>query len=208
MPQAPPPPPGPDSLRAVLDSVFAEPGYVWDLTSNPLGFLARWWRQLLEWLNGLEARFPGVLNVVGYLLVAVLLAIIGHAAWVMIRTLRAAERPPPAGPPGGRREPRTAEWHRREAERLAGLGAYAEAMPHRFQALVLDLAARGIVQYHPSKTPGDYLREARLEPSPRDALQRTVAGLYGCLFARRPCGAEEFAQWSALTTPERYAAPG
>jgi len=72
---------------------------------------------------------------------------------------------------------------------------------------MLDLETVRRLQYHPSKTPGDYLREAVLSPHARADLEQLVRVLYGYLFAREPCGPAEYAAWRDRTATERYAIP-
>jgi hypothetical protein len=197
---------GADSLRALLDSVFAAPEYRWVERPNPLAFLTRWWRELAEWLQRAQERHPEVFWVFFWALVALLALILVHAGWVMFQTIRAASTPPSADARGMAREIRGASWYRREALRLAAEGRYPEAMQADFLALVLDLDARSIVRFHPSKTPGEYTAEAVLAAESREAFRALVRTLYGYAFARVPCGPIEFAEWRRLTAPEQYAA--
>ena len=80
----------------------------------------------------------GVASLVMVLRVAVLVAILLHAAIVFTRTLRAAHRLSAADPPPIARR-RGAAWYRDEAIRLARMGLYPEAMQHDFLGLVLEL---------------------------------------------------------------------
>ncbi|HXG43260.1 MAG TPA: DUF4129 domain-containing protein [Gemmatimonadales bacterium] len=187
-----------DSLGAVLDSVFAGSAYQWSERRGPLWFLHDWWEALGEWLARLQGRHPELFDLLFWLLVAVLVGIFLHGAWIMYRTVQAAQAPrsraagPAPAPP-----PRGAQWYRREAERLAALGRYAEAMQHDFLALALELDARRVVRFHPSKTPNEYAREARLPDESRGALKELVHELYAVAFARRPCGPSEYVAWRA-----------
>ncbi|HWA15949.1 MAG TPA: hypothetical protein VG817_05940, partial [Gemmatimonadales bacterium] len=149
-----------DSLRRVLDTVFAQPEYQWARPS-PFAILGRWWRALVEWLAGLESTQPGLYWFLFYLMLAVLLAILLHAVIVFSRTIRAAHRLSAADPPPLARR-RGAAWYREEALRLARMGRYPEAMQHDFLGLVLELDEQQVLRYHPSKTPGEYTREARM----------------------------------------------
>lgn len=186
-----------DSLRAVLDSVFAAPAYQWTERPHPLGFLDEWWRALGEWLGRLEGNHPEVFHLLFWLLNLVLVGILLHGAWIMVRVVRAARAPAsPAGEPAAP-PPRGPDWYRREADRLAALGRYAEAMQHDFLALVLELDARQVVRFHPSKTPNEYAREARLPDEARGLLTELVREVYAVAFARRPCGPADYEAWRA-----------
>lgn len=55
---------------------------------------------------------------------------------------------------------RSAGDHRREADRLAEAGAYAEAVRERLRAIVRDLQERGVVEDLPSRTADEIARDA------------------------------------------------
>lgn len=198
----------PDSLRAVLDSVFAGPAYVWDRPDDPLAVVRAWWGRVMEWFASLVELHPGAMRVMLYAAILALLTIVLHAIWVWVHTMRAAaSRPPGDGATTAGSLRHDARWHRDEAERLAADGHFAEASHHRFLALVLDLETVQRLHYHPSKTPADYLREVSLPPGARSDLERLVRVLYGYLFARQPCGPAEYSAWRDLTVADRYARP-
>ncbi|HTS87379.1 MAG TPA: DUF4129 domain-containing protein [Gemmatimonadales bacterium] len=196
--------PGPDSLRAVLDSVFAAPEYRWIERPHPFAFISRWWIALGDWLARMQARHPDLFLLLFWALVVILVVIFVHGIWVMTRAIKAAGAgadvagaPLPAA--------RDAAWYRREAARLARLGAYVEAMQNDFLGLVLELDQRRLLRFHPSKTPGEYATDNLLPDLTRPAFRDVVRGLYGHAFAGRPCGAADFAAWHELTAPDRYA---
>jgi hypothetical protein len=195
-----------DTLRAVLDSVFAGPAYRWVEHPDPLAFLARWWEAARRWLAGLEQSQPGLYWLMVWLLVALLAVIVVHALYVMARTLRAAGAPVEAGDGRAAPEVRGAAWYRREAQRLAREGRYPEAMQADFLGLVLELDQRRLLRFHPSKTPNEYTYEAQLAEPARAAFRDLVRLLYGYAFAREPCGPADFAAWRERTAAERYAA--
>jgi hypothetical protein len=193
-----------DSLRAVLDSVFAAPEYRWVERPETYALLRRWLRIAQQWLLDVRETHPALFKLLLAGLVLLVIAIFLHAAWVFLQTVRAAGSAGPGAlaPPALRRDQ---PWYRREADRLAGLGRYAEAMQYDFLALVLALDAASLVRFHPSKTPGEYTREARLSPEALDQFRALVRDLYGYVFARRACGPREFEAWRVQAAPERYA---
>jgi hypothetical protein len=195
---------GTERLRAVIDSVFAGQQYRWETPLDPFAPLRRAWVWLVGWLQGLRAESPSAYWALIALLVVVLAAILGHAAWVAWRTVSgdAAAELRGAAP---RREVRDAAWYAREAERLAAAGRYAEAMQADFLRLVLQLDARQLVRFHPSRTPNEYAREATLSPEARRELGELVRRLSAYVFARVPCGAAELREWQSRAAPERYA---
>ena len=48
----------PDSLRAVLDSVFRSPAYDWRPDDAALSTVVRWWQALIAWIGGLRDASP------------------------------------------------------------------------------------------------------------------------------------------------------
>lgn len=194
----------PDSLRAVLDSVFAGPAYRWVDRPEPMAQIGGWLNQLEQWLAALRDHNPlGFKALIGALVI-VLVAILVHAGWVLVRTVR--PRAPETGPLESPVLRRDRDWYRREAERLAGAGRFAEAMQADFQGLVLALDAAQVLRFHPAKTPLEYTREPRLDPGLRAELSQLVVPLYQYLFARRPCGPAEYSDWKNRLTRDHAAA--
>jgi hypothetical protein len=198
-------PPGADSLRAVLDSVFAAPAYHWVERPSPLAFFRRWVAAVQQWLFDLKEAHPTWYRLFLIAMVLVVVATFLHAAWVFFRTVQAGRHTGDGGSPQPAGERRDQGWYRRQADRLAGEGRYAEAIQHDFLALVLALDARALLRFHPSKTPAEYGREARLGPGASEEFRALIRAVYAFAFARRPCGPEEFAAWRARALPERYA---
>lgn len=195
---------GQDSLRAVLDSVFRQPQYAWAERPNPLAFLARWWEGLITWITDLESSNPSVYWLLVGLMLAVVAAVVVHAGWVMVRTLRAARAP--ANPTETTAYMvRDAAWHRDEVARLAGAGRFVEAMQVDFLRLALELDSRRRLRFHPSKTPEEYAREAQLPDPERSEFQALIQTLYRYAFAGASCDATAFADWQRQTRVDRYA---
>jgi hypothetical protein len=193
----------PDSLRAVLDSVFADPAYRWVHRPAPLAGLALAWARLKDWYFRLSEANPLAYRIVLDLLLAATLAVVIHAAWTFLKGVRQSDTI--TSRDGASAVRHDEEWYRREADRLAAAGHFPEAVQADFLALVLALDARSALRFHPSKTPGEYARESRLAPAARDEFRDLVQRLYSFAFARSPCGPAEFADWRARATPERYA---
>ncbi len=196
--------PAADSLRAVLDSVFTDPGYAWVERPNPLAFLMRWWQALIGWIEALETRNPGAYWLLFGAMLAVLTAVVVHATWVMVRTLRQAQAPANPGEIPAHLV-RDAAWYRAESVRLAQAGRYSEAMQADFLALALELDRRHLLRFHPSKTPEEYAREARLPDMAKAEFRETVRTLYGHAFAGVPADSAALNAWRPRTRPDRYA---
>jgi hypothetical protein len=165
----------------------------------------RWWNALVEWLNQLAGNHPALFQLLLWGLAAALAALAAHAIWILIRTTRRPATPGRAGPARGSAIVRNAAWYAAEAERLFRKGRYAAAMQADFVRLVLELDARNRVQFHPSKTPLEYLAE--VPPPARGEFGGLVGDLYRYAFAGVPCSADQFAAWRRLATADRYVAP-
>jgi hypothetical protein len=185
--------------------VFADPTYQWVKPPRPYAILSRWWDALGSWLSHFRDVNPLLFEWFFWVLVAILLLIFVHAAYVLLQTMRAAAAPRDEHAPGQDVERRDARWFRRQADRLAGQGRYAEAIQSAFLALVLELDARRVLRFHPSKTPNEYTYEAQLPEPERERLRWLVRALYGFAFAREPCGADEYRAWMTRATEEWHA---
>lgn len=185
-----------DSISAVLRDVFASPEYDWDTRVHPLQFFIDRYRDLLRWLADLGASHPVAYWTVMALLAGLLLAVLAHLTYLIWRAVRpqATESARATAVPAAVRD---ADWHLREALRLARDGRFAEALGHRFLALVLELDRRRMVRFHPSKTPAEYAAEARLDPSAAVAFRDLVSRLYGHLFAGLTCRADDLVAFDA-----------
>lgn len=190
--------PDPAALRAVLDSVFASPAYRWGEVAAPL----RWWREwrgrLVDWLEGLRADNPAAFRLLVLALLIALVLVLAHAAWVVWRTVRNAR---PDGGDGGSTVPTSgvhdAAWQLREADRAAAEGRMADALQLAFVGLALTLERQGLLRYHPSKTPAECVREARLALEDRERMRGLVGALYVHAFGGGPFGADDYRRWRA-----------
>jgi hypothetical protein len=187
--------PGPERYRAVLDSVFATEPYQWAPPSAVFRLISEWWDWLGAWVDGLKADNPLVFRI---FLVVVLLAwfgIFAHAAWLVWLTVRGAARVERSAalPVAGERQ--DAEWYSREADRAAAEGRLIEALQLAFVALALTLEGQGLLQYHPSKTPAECARDARLAAADRDRLRTLVRSLYAHAFGGRAVALDDYRRW-------------
>ena len=190
----------PDSLRAALREVFARPEYRWNERPDPWAWIVAVWDRLLDWLDGLQRGHPAGFKVLLALLTLVLVGLLAHMGYVVWRITRPTARTPAWGEgAGGIGAPELADGraHRLRAEELARAGRYAEAMAHRFVALVLDLERRRALAFHPSKTPAEYVGEARLDAAARASLAELVARLYRHVFGGIPCDEGGYREFGA-----------
>ncbi len=197
-----------DSLRAVVDTVLNRQEYGWEHVGTKSNFLSRLFQDLMGWLFQLRDSNPALYQIIIWSLVAILLLILLHGGVVMYRTVKGASTSGGGGVEAARPVVRDARWYRQQAERLASAGRYAEAMQFSFTSLVLRLDARDVLRYHPSKTPQEYAREARLDQAEKSRLLTSVRGLYACVYAGAPCDAMTYQQWMGALQEEWHAAPG
>ena len=181
--------------RAVLDSVFTADPYQWAPPSALLRLASEGWEWLVAWVDGLKAHNPLLFRVFLVSLLLVWTGIFAHAAWLVWRTVRGAARAdrPVSLPVAGERH--DAEWYSRAADLAAAEGRLAEALQLAFVALALTLQSQGLLQYHPSKTPAECAREARLVGSDRERMSELVRGLYACAFGGRSIASEDYRRW-------------
>jgi hypothetical protein len=185
----------PHSLAAVVRAVFADREYQWTRASGTWVWLMERVQRLLAWLEHLRLSFPLPYYVLLGVMILLLAVLVAHLSWIVWRSLHPT---PGAGAPAVMTGPvRDAAWHLGEARRLGAAGRFAEALAHRFIAAMLELDARRVLQFHPSKTPAEYVREARLDDAARTELADLVASLYRHLFGGAPCDAAEWRRFDS-----------
>lgn len=178
--------PSPDTLKTVLRRVFDAPEYDWAVQRDPLASAIQLLNRVRGWMLELEEAHPVAFAILVIALTSLLVLILVHLAFLTWRALH----PEPVHAPTATAlatDARDAQWHLAQSRYLGEVGRYREAMAHRFVALVLQLDDRSIVAFRLSKTPGEYLREARLAEPDRDALARLVSVLYRHVFGGVSC---------------------
>jgi hypothetical protein len=186
----------PDSIRAVLDSVLAQPAYQWYQPRSPFAFVRDLWLALREWIGRLEQERPVAFMVLLTTATILLIAILTHFGYLIWRAWRSKPVEPGVGLASAR-PVRDEAYHLAQFRRLLDSGHYAEAMAERFTALVLALGRRAAVKPDHSKTPAEYVVEARLDPAGRSALAMLVDDLYRRLFGGEPSTLEDARRFDA-----------
>jgi hypothetical protein len=194
-----------DSLRAIIDTVLASPAYQVRAPRDSWAPVRRLWWSLLDWLQDLRTSNPVAYRLLVWTLVAILAAIVAHALWIAARTIRAGTARTDREEPTPVAAPRDAAWYAAEADRLAAAGRIAEAMQADFLRLVLELDARRVTRFHPSKTPIEYVREAAMTPEARRDFRALVSTLYAHAFARLTASDATWRSWRAAALADRYA---
>lgn len=151
--------PSAEEVSRTLADILGEPDFRAFESGLPRRVLTELWIRFWDWVRGM---FPGISETQAELLtVLIATACLGAVVFVVLRSL------PNTGPPSGRRDPdavpdqrRTArDWLRIAAGR-ARASEYRRAATALYQGFVLTLERRGAVDFHPSKTPGEYALEA------------------------------------------------
>ncbi|HYC31815.1 MAG TPA: DUF4129 domain-containing protein [Gemmatimonadales bacterium] len=197
-----------DRFRETLDTVFAGPAYRWAETPGPIRVLREWWERLGDWLRALRADNPLVYRFLVIGLLVALLLVLAHAGWAVWRTARYAARDDGGVRDRAAGEARDAAWYARAADAAAAGGRLVEALQLAFLAVAMTLHDQGAVQYHASKTPAEYAREARLSAGDRERLRALVRALYAHVFGARPIDLEEYRRWRAAGAPPWHAPAG
>lgn len=180
-----------DSIRAALDRVYTSGEFDWSEPSGLFVLLADLWHALIEWVEALGGSHPILYWVLIGALAALALALISHLGYLTWRGIRSAISSPPAEPAAGA-ERRDAAWYLSAAARLRAEARYAEALAHRFVALLLALERGKALRFHPSKTPAEYVQEIRLTPEGQVAFRELVRTLYRFLFGGVAPTGEDF----------------
>lgn len=183
-------------VQEAVERVYARPEYQehHGIREWLAGMMSRVWAWIADKLSAfgeLKVSHPWIWwLVVGWLVLSVL-ALLAHLVWT---TLQAAKRGEDASPGGATKSratrPRTAADWEAEAARLAAEGRMREAAAALYQALLLRLDSRGAVRFDPSKTPGDYRREARKQPEASKSLNAFLRLFEPVAFGGRRLDAE------------------
>lgn len=150
-----------------------------------------WIVRELQAFAGLKETHPVVFYTVIAWLCITALAIVAHLVWTAVQAARGGDDGPKVKAersPGTK--PRTAQEWEAEAARLAASGRLREAAVALYHALLLRLDARGAVRFDPSKTPGDYRREARAHPDAARTLASFLRLFEPVAFGGRPLDAD------------------
>ncbi len=185
-----------DSVRHVVRQVFARPEYEWVEAVRRHWLRDLWWG-LRDWLARFSENHPTGARILFWgslLLLLALLVHLGFTVWRIYRATVAAPRAAAAGAP-----PVVLDARRllARADALAADGRYTEALAYRFVALVLELDRRKVLTFHPSKTPAEYAREARLGGSGQATFAGLVNRLYRHVFGGEPADAAEYREFGA-----------
>ena len=181
-----------DSIRAVVGDVFAGTEYNWRVVPDPWRWLRRAFATMSDWFEWLYQEHRLAYWVLVAVMLAAVLAIIMHFGYLIFRALRPRRADQQASQELVR-EIRDAGWYLDVARRLESEGRYLESLVNRFTALLLELERRKVLQFHPSKTPAEYVGEASLDAENRAGFAEVVSGLYRHVFGGVPVQRDDLA---------------
>jgi hypothetical protein len=184
------------AVRDTVAAIVRDERFARDVTQS-------FWQRVVESLGRLVSRLLAALpdwrigNAV--IVTAAVVLVLLVVARVVLR--QRAERELWAGEPReGWRGRRLDPWT--EAERLAGTGEFLQAAHALCAALLTDLASRGEVRLHPSKTTGDYARELRRRgASSERGFVRFRSRYDRLVYDAQACDAEDYAALLADARP-------
>lgn len=196
---APPFPPSPagDSLQHALREVFAAPEYQWVERRHPLRWLGNLWTALVDWLDGLATHNPVAFYLLLATLIIALILLLFHIGYVVWRIVRPSAANGGSAAGGAPPLVLDARAHLAAADALARAGRFAEALGHRFLAVVFELEQARAARFDASKTPAEYVTEVRLDAEGRATFAGLVARLYRHLFGAVPCDEAEYRDFGA-----------
>jgi Domain of unknown function (DUF4129) len=185
-----------DSIRRAVRDVFSQPAYDW--VQVPHGhWLRDLWYRFRDWLDRFSTQHPLGARLLFWAALLVLLGLLVHLGLTVWRIYRATvERPGAVAAPLGA-APGDARAYLQRAEALARAGRFSEALAFRFLALLLELDRVEAVKFHPSKTPAEYVHEARLGAAGRATLAGLVSRLYHHVFGAEPLDERGYREFGA-----------
>lgn len=173
-------------MRRAVRDVFSRPEYDWVQAGRRAHWLRDLWVRFRDWLDGFATHHPIGARVLFWAALLALVALLAHIGFTIWRIYqKTVER---SAGPGAAAAPALLDGrgHLDRAEALARAGRYREALGHRFLALLLELDRADALTFHPSKTPAEYVSEARLGAAGRATLAGLVSRLYHHVFGAEP----------------------
>lgn len=192
--------PPPAAAEAAADRVFAAPAFDWALPSAAENWLIRTARRAAEWLRALEQVHPWVYRLVIAAMLAVLVAILLHAAWTAFRMVRTSRRALDQPADARTLASDAAAPTRAAADAAAAAGRFADAMRLRWAAFEAALRGAGVLASARALTPRELVAE---RPAPAaERLRPLVRTLYDICYRGDALDAARHAAWAAALDAE------
>jgi hypothetical protein len=184
------------AIEEALTRVYARGEFAPRRTPPLVQFLRDLWSDFREWVSSLwEFVLPergG--TVMEWIVWGVVVAAALWALTHLIMSLQQADAGDAARGPAIASDARTrnAAWWETAARMAALEGRYRDAALFLYNAALLRLESRGVLQYHPGKTPGDYRREARAHATAHAPFEQFIRALLPAAFGPRTPDAAAF----------------
>jgi hypothetical protein len=185
-----------DTVDAALARVLARPEFaerqspaLLRLISDLAAAFRRWVASLFGFLP--ERWYPAFT----WLLVAVLCGLAVWAVFALVSALVTApaqKRVPMQAAGQTRLQSEDAAWWEAAARAASAAGRFRDAAVALYLAAVLRLDERGVLRYHPGKTPGDYRTEVRAHPASRLPFDDFIRHFLPVAFGARTPDAASF----------------
>ena len=189
-------------IRKKLEEIFRDPAYggaPWSVAppSSAVSFLKTAARKLTEWLNSISGFFdnlhwesPVLFWLLLGALVLVLVLLLSHMGWTVVRTLKESARrtkDEDASPPEGKREVRRLL---KESAALAARARYSEALRNLFLALLRALSETRYAAAPAGWTNHEIINALEAPPEIRDRLHRVAEAFDHGWYGRKRLAAE------------------
>jgi hypothetical protein len=188
-------PPDDDTIRHHLDDVLSRPEF--HPEENFWVQLVKLINRFFGWLNGLGDSSPALFWLLLTGLVIVLILLVSHIAWSVVKVLRLPGHISPEDDLKGRRG-RLSSACREEAARHAAAGNFTEAIRFLFLALVYRFDESGRVSFQKAYTNREYLTHFGDRPSLYRDLKVFVDTLDDNWYGQRSTERERYENCLAL----------
>lgn len=162
-----------DEIRAELNQILIKPEF------KPKRSLLQWIAgKLSEWERPELDLNPALLEILKWLFlvwcVMTLIVLCGHIAWSLLIMVRPGQKSLPPPYSLDKIEKKTYDELLRMSQELAATSCPREAIGFLALALFKYLDTKGLIEFHTSKTNGDYSREFPAGHSARASLHRFI----------------------------------
>lgn len=188
----------PDTVDAALARVLARPEFAERSPPALLRLISELAAAFRAWIGSLMAAwmpeewYPAFT----WLVIGVLCALAAWALYALVMALIGAPRAQGSSAPSIARQAgvrgEDAAWWESAARAAAAGGQFRDAAIALYLAAVLRLEERGVLRYHPGKTPGDYRSEVRSHPDTRRPFETFIRQFLPVAFGARAPDAASF----------------
>lgn len=187
----------PDTVEAALARVLARPEFAERSTPALLQLISDLAAAFRTWIASLlgswvpEQWYPAFT----WLVIALLAGFAVWALYALVSALTGSPRTPETAAPGMRQvsvRGEDAAWWESAARAAAAAGQFRDAAIALYLAAVLRLEERGVLRYHPGKTPGDYRSEVRAHAESRRPFESFIRQFLPVAFGARAPDAASF----------------